>query len=164
MHFSNKFSKEDFEEIICYWNWILTTLDFQVTQMNTNCWIIRNRRWECQSGSSNKLTTCNMQVEIVGGAGASQTTHRLGWASYDFCVVFNCHSPPPSARQRLPLLPVWLSIDPSPVQIGSLLQIVKQRNRRGAMIIQLILSLSVLKTGKVLWYNPMWMTVGIFCV
>ena len=63
----------------------------------------------------------------VGGADCLHITHGSGWASYDFCVVSNCHRPPPSARHRLPLEPVMLSIDPSPVQIESLLQIVKQR-------------------------------------
>ena len=70
-----------------------------------------------------------VQVEIIEWAGPGvYTLHMgLGWASYDFCVLFNCHSPPPSASHRLPLVRVMLSIDPSPVQIGSLLQIVKQR-------------------------------------
>ena len=69
-----------------------------------------------------------VQVEIMERAGPGASTHYTWvWASYDFCAVFNCHSPPPSARHRLPLVPVMLSIDPSPVQIGSLLQIVKQR-------------------------------------
>ena len=115
-----------------------TTLDLLVTQMNINCKIKPGvgtiaimKNYVSQGHTFNNMQatfrTDQMIIRVEG--------ERMGWASYDFCVVLNCHSPPPTTSHRLPPRPVMLSIDSSPDRVLAAnreLRVNRENNVRSA--------------------------------